>query len=81
MKLQTGISSKDLATLKEIEELKKFEMAKEVELEDEKKAEEKERKTSITDRILSESSCLRWDNCFLRPDNCCVVKVVKKIVN
>ncbi|KAF1747725.1 hypothetical protein GCK72_024191 [Caenorhabditis remanei] len=87
MKVQTGVSSKDLSTLKEMAELEKHKESMEaskmneenskVEAETEKA--EEEHKTDVVDKINVAKA--KWETCFLKPDNCCVVKAVRKLTN
>ncbi|CAL2049848.1 hypothetical protein CAEBREN_04667 [Caenorhabditis brenneri] len=92
MKLQTGVSSKDLSTLKELAELEKHQDAMEAVKNNEQNAKaevevekvEEEQKTDVAEKLkntLYSVAKTKWDHCFLKPDNCCVVKAVRKLTN
>ncbi|UMM41276.1 hypothetical protein L5515_017609 [Caenorhabditis briggsae] len=89
MKLQTGVSSKDLSTIKELAELEKHKEAMEAVKTNEQNSKaketgemdkkEEEQKTDVVDKINVAKT--KWENCCLKPDNCCVVKAVRKLTN
>ncbi|EFO82275.1 hypothetical protein CRE_00349 [Caenorhabditis remanei] len=92
MKVQTGVSSKDLSTLKEMAELEKHKESMEAskmneensKVEAEAEKAEEEHKTDVVDKIkdsLYSVAKAKWETCFLKPDNCCVVKAVRKLTN
>ncbi|PIC17948.1 hypothetical protein B9Z55_024007 [Caenorhabditis nigoni] len=94
MKLQTGVSSKDLSTLKELAELEKHketmdavkanEQNSKAEEAGEIEKKEEEQKSDVVDKIKNSIYSVaktKWENCCLKPDNCCVVKAVRKLTN
>uniref|UniRef100_A0A1I7UQA4 Uncharacterized protein n=1 Tax=Caenorhabditis tropicalis TaxID=1561998 RepID=A0A1I7UQA4_9PELO len=93
MKLQTGVSSKDLSTLKELAELEKHQDAMEAvkmneqnaktEVETGKKEKDEPKKdvVELIKNSLYSVAKTKWENCCLKPDNCCVVKAVRKLTN
>uniref|UniRef100_A0A8R1DZK1 Uncharacterized protein n=1 Tax=Caenorhabditis japonica TaxID=281687 RepID=A0A8R1DZK1_CAEJA len=80
MKLQTGVSSKDLSTLKELAELEKYKEAKEAVEANTKNAETEEKsewvqkeddtKSDVFEKLNATKCVTTTENCFLKWENC-----------